>query len=374
MKAVEVQQAKWREASSAKAISWGLCNHSGLSLRKLPPCRRLDCYRAWCLAVATLIALLSSYDAFGEEYAQFKSFLTASRPPVKFIRFSRSSSLYSLNGNSIAKDVFYEASLQPGTYFIKESGNLWSHQKQDVSMAGMSHNEYWLINERNQVLVANRNPNVAGSNTPPETLNGTKYDMAEEALNFGINFLDRSTTSWSGNDFTAKSTRADFGNISGRILEGDGTSPKSLEYTYSGKEGSKVLLNYYHESDPDRPAWCPHLVVSSAPSIKSAKPYTNSIQVLTIGIATVGENGYAFTDFYSGNLSMGNLIIFSNGIGNILVGTNFDKIAKTEPTFKIKDRGKIRTLFWGFLILTALLFGWYIARCHPGFQKTGKIK
>lgn len=240
-------------------------------------------------------------------------------------------------------------------------------------MVGKSHDDYWLINERNQVVIANRDPRIAGSNTPPEYLSVSKLAKIQDVLNLGINNLDRNTLSWNGNDFTAKNDRADHVSISGRIVEGDGISPKSLEYTYLGV---RRLVNYYYEADPNRPVWCPHLIVVAAvtSSFGNIKPRTNSIETLTLGKADVGEIGYVFTDFYLGNLDMGNLIVYSNGVGNMLVGTNFERIANTPPTFNVsfKNRGLIKAFFFGFLIVIPLVFGWYVARRRSNVLKSGK--
>lgn len=305
-----------------------------------------------------------------DQYSQFKSFLSKSRPPIKFVEISRSANLYMLNGVPYNSNVIYKASLQPKTYYIREIGNLFNSHTQTSLTAGMNQENYWFINDHNQVAVANRRADIAGTNTPPKQFNSEMDDVVKDVLNLGIENLDLPTMSWTGTSFTANSIAGSWGSIKGQITYGDGVSPESIVYKFSLKPERVFYVNYQYVNTTKRPKWMPHTIVTylTSPKFKS-KPITNVIEQLDLGYAEIGAQGYRYQDFYTNMIGItnANLIVYSNGVGNIEVGTNFVAIqeaAATIPLFDLQNIWKARFIFMAILSASLFGIGWFIVRAY----------
>ena len=247
----------------------------------------------------------------------------------------------------------------------------------------MSHNDFWHIDEGGQISVASRDAKIAGTNTTPKLLNDQRsYDL-EETLDLGVIYLDRQTISWDGNNFKAQSSEASRGTLVGQIVEGDGIRPKILEYKFSGKPDVNYKVRYLYDDTKNRPEWMPEAIVIRVTSPRytsraNALFITNFIQELVLGLAQIGQSGFGYNDFIpeGATLTNANFVTYSNGIGRILVGTNYETISISGGTVILKpDRiWKIRIFMLGFLALSIIGFGWYAIRYHSTSKNGSKIK
>ena len=146
-----------------------------------------------CLvAIVCCVPLLSIAQQEDAQYSEFKAFLSASRPPIKIVRLTRSAVYYYY---SLKRPITFEASIQSNTCYVKVE-SLFHTGPTNFDIVGMSYENYWHISEQGQVSVANRNPTVSGTNTVTEQTYRMQDNELEEVLGLGITYFDRQSIVW----------------------------------------------------------------------------------------------------------------------------------------------------------------------------------
>ena len=106
---------------------------------------------------------------------------------------------------------------------------------------------------------------------------------------------------------------------------------------------------------------------------------TNSIQEIILGSVDVGQRGYEYADFIpNGEMSnkYASYLTYTNGIGYVLVGTNYVAISDSGKTMILGKNKiwKIRLLVFGLMALCSIGFGWYAIRYHSIARKGSNYK
>lgn len=266
-----------------------------------------------------------------------KYFLSAQRLQISNCIVSRSWCYYFNNGKQFTNNVFYDASFQSNTYYIKQFGVSYSPDDTNKStVSGMSFEDEWFRNEYNQVTLVSRNKVFSGTNTPPEKDFRNRIDAVEEILNLGILQVNRSTIVWSNNTFSADSMLPDrFGTISGSLHFGDHKRPDFLLYSFSKRKGLSYKVIFEYLDDGLRPQWLPYKTILSITSPKfdskaNARKATNTIEALTIGVRDVGNKGYTYKSFLPSSIIESNLtiVVYSNSTPFLKSQNGFIKVVQ----------------------------------------------
>jgi hypothetical protein len=277
--------------------------------------------------------------AFRPPFADFKRFLSASRPPIKQALVGRGPQPFSKETNF----WLLEASLQKGTHYVKEITGIPGSGGRECMIVGASYEDLWLINSRGQAQVTPKNAIVAGTNTPPEIEDEKLLPFVQDILNLGLgSLMDVDTIKWIDSTHLTGSTKPfppsvgfpSLGEMSGELVGSDPERPEMLKFTFSGRPREKITATYIYNDNPKRPRYIPHYIIHTVefPHKKSV-PITNSIEELVMGAIEGKPHGFQFSEFMTGNkpLTNGDLILYKNGSGTTTFGTNIINVTAGPP-------------------------------------------
>ena len=161
---------------------------------------------------------------FSPPFADFKRFLSPSRPPIKRV-------IVGLPPNLPEKNFWMlEASLQPATYYVKEITGIPGPGGPARLIVGASFDYIWVIGYSDQVSLTFKKALLAGTNTPPEIESEKLLDLVNGVLNLGLgNLADIATIKWidtthlvaSTKPFPASQKFASLGQIAGELVGAD---------------------------------------------------------------------------------------------------------------------------------------------------------
>ncbi len=216
------------------------------------------------LSAAGAQSPLTAENQFTAPFADFKRLLCSTGLTIKYLSLIRGWI------NEPTNWSFYEGSLQPRTFYVKET--IKANGRTITSVAGASFDNVWRILDNGQIHVAAPDTNSGPSELEEsirQTHAGVRW-LVEETFDLGMGRRKKDTLRWFGGDrFEASCdgivltdgnghTFPGLGTLSGRLIGNDPRRPDSMEYAFSGRPGVKITVKYRY-----RQQWEPSVLRSA---------------------------------------------------------------------------------------------------------------